>query len=56
MIERKTGNLIDTDYQAPAFFTFHHGNAYEKDGHLIIDLSHYDDIKVLYISLQKSSS
>jgi len=38
--------MIDTVYEAPAFFTFHHGNAYEKDGHLIIDLSHYEDIKV----------
>jgi len=47
VIERKTGKMIDTVYEAPAFFTFHHGNAYEKDGHLIIDLSHYEDIKII---------
>jgi len=47
VVDRKTDKLINTTYETTAFFTFHHGNAYEKDGHLIIDLAHYNDIKVL---------
>jgi len=54
VIERKTGKLIDTTYEAPPFFTFHHGNAYEKDGHLIVDLSHYNDIKIISDLLRKN--
>ena len=46
VVDRKTDKLINTTYETTAFFTFHHGNAYEKDGHLIIDLAHYNDIKV----------
>ena len=45
-MERSTGKRLDTIYEAPGFFCFHHGNAYEKDGHIVVDLSLYDDGKV----------
>ena len=34
-------------FQAPAFFTFHSANAFEQDGQLHVDLSVYDDVKVV---------
>ena len=47
LADRKTGKLIETIYEAPPFFSFHHGNAFEKDGHIIIDLSHYENGKIM---------
>lgn len=46
LAERATGKLVPQIYEAPTFFTFHHGNAYEKDGYLVMDLSYYNDATV----------
>ena len=47
VIDRRTGENLKTVYEAPPFMTFHHSNAYEKDGHLIVDLCHYKDASVI---------
>ncbi len=46
LADRATGKIVPQIYEAPPFFTFHHGNAYEKDGYLIMDLSYYSDATV----------
>ncbi|CAL4187981.1 unnamed protein product [Meganyctiphanes norvegica] len=38
VIDRNTGKDISTKFVANAFFAFHHVNAYEKDGNLILDV------------------
>lgn len=47
LADRKTGEVLKTMYETKAFFCFHHGNAYEKDNHVIVDLCYYDDAKVI---------
>jgi hypothetical protein len=32
-----TGKRVEINYESDAFFTFHHANAVEKDGCLIVD-------------------
>lgn len=60
VIERATGSLVQTLYTADAFVTFHHVNAWEDAGHLVLDLCATDDgeiVKMLCISnLGKNSS
>ncbi|XP_063592615.1 carotenoid-cleaving dioxygenase, mitochondrial-like [Penaeus indicus] len=60
VIERATGNLVQTLYTADAFVTFHHVNAWESQGHLVLDLCATDDgevVKMLCISnLEKNPS
>ena len=46
LADRATGKMVSQIYEAPSLFTFHHGNAYEKDGYLIMDLSYYNDATV----------
>ena len=51
VMERGSGALRGV-YETDAFFTFHHINAFERDGTLVIDLSAYDDdeiIRALYL-------
>jgi carotenoid cleavage dioxygenase-like enzyme len=46
VIDRERGELraaVDAD----AFFTFHHVNAFEDDGELVVDLVAYDDASVI---------
>ncbi|XP_045113690.1 beta,beta-carotene 15,15'-dioxygenase-like [Portunus trituberculatus] len=38
VVRRDTGEIITTKYASDAFLTFHHTNAYEEDGHLVVDL------------------
>ncbi|XP_045113371.1 beta,beta-carotene 15,15'-dioxygenase-like [Portunus trituberculatus] len=38
VVRRDTGEMIATKYASDAFLTFHHTNAYEEDGHLVVDL------------------
>ena len=46
VVNRKTGQQLKTVYEAQGFFTFHHGNAYERDGHLVVDMATYNNGKV----------
>lgn len=39
VIDRKTGKLLPTTYTAPPLLIFHHINAWEEDGHLVMDFS-----------------
>ncbi|KAK7083821.1 Beta,beta-carotene 9',10'-oxygenase [Halocaridina rubra] len=54
VIRRDTGELVNTSYAAKAFLTFHHTNAYEKDGHLIVDLCGIDDGATVYQLMLKN--
>lgn len=38
--------MVKTVYAADAFLTFHHTNAYEKDGQLVVDLATMKDGEV----------
>lgn len=46
IVERETGNLVHT-FHAEAFFYFHTINSYEKDDHIVIDLSCYRNGEIL---------
>jgi carotenoid cleavage dioxygenase-like enzyme len=46
VIDRETGELRGT-YETDAFFCFHHVNAFERDGDLVVDLIAYDDSSVI---------
>jgi beta,beta-carotene 9',10'-dioxygenase len=54
VIDRETGALRGT-YETDAFFCFHHVNAFERGGDLVVDLVAYDDpsiIDALYLNEQ----
>jgi beta,beta-carotene 9',10'-dioxygenase len=46
VIDRSTGELRGT-YETDAFFCFHHVNAFERGGELVVDLVAYDDASVI---------
>jgi carotenoid cleavage dioxygenase-like enzyme len=46
VIDRETGALRGT-YETDAFFCFHHVNAFERDGDLVVDLIAYDDPSII---------
>jgi beta,beta-carotene 9',10'-dioxygenase len=46
VIDRETGELRGT-YETAAFFCFHHVNAFERDGELVLDLIAYEDPSVI---------
>ena len=46
VIDRKTGAIVKTTTTDP-FFAFHHANAYEEAGKVIIDVSGYPDTSIL---------
>jgi beta,beta-carotene 9',10'-dioxygenase len=46
VIDRATGELRGT-YETGAFFCFHHVNAFERDGELVVDLVAYDDASII---------
>jgi beta,beta-carotene 9',10'-dioxygenase len=46
VIDRETGALRGT-YETDAFFCFHHVNAFERDGELVLDLVAYADPAVI---------
>jgi len=51
VFDRNSGELRGT-YETDAFFCFHHVNAFERDGELVVDLVAYDDpgiIDALYL-------
>ncbi|XP_070533090.1 carotenoid-cleaving dioxygenase, mitochondrial-like isoform X1 [Ptychodera flava] len=47
VVNSRTGELHSTEYTADAFFCFHHINAYEDDGHIVVDLCSYKDEEVI---------
>ncbi len=46
VIDRETGELRGT-YETDAFFCFHHVNAFDRDGELVVDLIAYDDPSII---------
>ncbi|XP_066944719.1 beta,beta-carotene 15,15'-dioxygenase-like [Macrobrachium rosenbergii] len=60
VVKRSTGQLLPIHYTSDAFATFHHTNAYEEDGNLVMDLCGTEDgeiVKMLFIAnLQKDTS
>ncbi|XP_077994872.1 beta,beta-carotene 15,15'-dioxygenase-like [Glandiceps talaboti] len=42
-----TGQPITVKYVSDAFFCFHHINAYEDDGHIVLDLCAHNDITII---------
>jgi carotenoid cleavage dioxygenase-like enzyme len=46
VIDRETGELRGT-YETGAFFAFHHVNAFERDGSLVVDLVAYEDASII---------
>ena len=46
VFERDGGKLRGT-YETDAFFTFHHINAFERGGEVVVDLSGYDDASIV---------
>ncbi|CAL4069525.1 unnamed protein product, partial [Meganyctiphanes norvegica] len=44
---RSNGEELKCEYQAKTFFTFHQMNAYEEDGHLVIDTIVYEDGNII---------
>ncbi|KAI1710020.1 retinal pigment epithelial membrane protein domain-containing protein [Ditylenchus destructor] len=49
----KTGEAIPTVYKVEPFFTFHHANAYEKDGLLFVDYCAYYNPDVGCLNLEE---
>ncbi|KAK3105429.1 hypothetical protein FSP39_025126, partial [Pinctada imbricata] len=48
IISRKTGKPVKTTYTGVSQFTFHHVNAYEDNGHLILDITAYKNADVIH--------
>ncbi len=46
VFDRATGELRGS-YETEAFFSFHHVNAFERDGELVIDLCAYEDASII---------
>ena len=46
VVDRETGELRGT-YETDAFFCFHHVNAFEREGELVVDLIAYDDPSII---------
>jgi carotenoid cleavage dioxygenase-like enzyme len=47
VMHKADGQVVRT-YKCKPFFTFHHINAYETDGEIIVDLSGYDDAALIH--------
>lgn len=48
VVRLEDGAILPQMYTADAFFCFHHINAFEDNGHLVVDLCAYDDIQVIF--------
>jgi carotenoid cleavage dioxygenase-like enzyme len=46
VVDRQSGKLRGT-YEADPFFCFHHINAFERDGEVVLDLCAYDDAEII---------
>ncbi|XP_064599128.1 beta,beta-carotene 15,15'-dioxygenase-like [Liolophura sinensis] len=56
IIDKRTGEKVNPKmtYLAEPFFVFHHISTYEEDGNLVVDVSAYEDPKILYIHYLKN--
>jgi len=43
LVDKKTGKVLPTTYEAPAMFFFHTINAYEEEGSIVVDVSAFED-------------
>jgi carotenoid cleavage dioxygenase-like enzyme len=58
VMDRETGDIVTT-LRTDAFFAFHHVNAFEKDGEIVVDIQVYPDASIidrLYLDEFRSSS
>jgi beta,beta-carotene 9',10'-dioxygenase len=46
VVDRSTGELRGS-YETDAFFCFHHVNAFDRDGELVVDLIAYEDASII---------
>ena len=46
IVDKQTGGIVKSAHAAP-FFGFHHVNAFERDGEVIVDLITYPDVTVI---------
>jgi beta,beta-carotene 9',10'-dioxygenase len=46
VIDQRTGE-VRSDHRTDAFFAFHHINAFEQDGEIVIDLAAYEDASII---------
>ncbi|XP_076318574.1 carotenoid-cleaving dioxygenase, mitochondrial-like isoform X2 [Tachypleus tridentatus] len=47
VINRYTGQPVPINYSALPFMMFHHINAYEESGHLVVDMCCYNDANIM---------
>jgi carotenoid cleavage dioxygenase-like enzyme len=55
----KDGGRLVRSFSAPAVFGFHHVNAYEEDGRIVVDVVVYDDARIideLYLDRLRSAA
>lgn len=43
VIDRKTGKEVEIKYYTGSMIVYHHVNAFEEDGHLVLDVIAYKD-------------
>lgn len=53
MVSLTDGKIHPVVYEADPFFTFHHVNAYEEDGQIVVDVAAYDRGDVSHTRLDK---
>nr|XP_020462100.1 beta,beta-carotene 15,15'-dioxygenase-like [Monopterus albus] len=46
LINRRTGKEVETKYYTGAMVVYHHVNAFEDNGHVIVDVIAYDDTRL----------
>ncbi|TNN84665.1 Beta,beta-carotene 15,15'-dioxygenase [Liparis tanakae] len=59
LIDRKTGKVVETKYFTGSMVVYHHVNAFEEDGHVVVDVIAYEDnglYDMFYLSKLKENS
>lgn len=59
LIDRKTGKVVETKYYTGVMIVYHHVNAFEDDGHVVVDVIAYNDnslYDMFYLSKLKESA